>query len=227
MTSNQSLTASLHGVIKERIWRTRSDPIVQNVSMAAASGEAPMSSFEKSLVAPSLIPSGMGKDGAPIGYAYQAESPDEGALVEAASRTFGFQLIGRDSSGIRIACSSPSLLQDERIKNGLKKGSISLKELAAETAGDIPTPGNASIPEEGIELDDGSPRIETWSILAVNKFDSDRKRMSILVRSPPELGSIPIVFCKGADSSMLDPSICEDSTNILSGREKREEIDML
>jgi magnesium-transporting ATPase (P-type) len=226
MQSHNSLSASLHGVVK-KVFGSKKRSNSADVSLVGSSGEAPMSSFEKSLTAPSLIPSGIGKDGAPIGYAYQAESPDEGALVEAASRTFGFQLIGRDSSGIRIACHSPSLFQDERIKNGLKKGSISLKELAAETAGDIPSPGNGSIPEEGIELDDGSPRIETWSILAVNKFDSDRKRMSIIVRSPPEFGSIPIVLCKGADSSMLDPHICEDSTNILSGREKQEDIDKL
>ncbi|EED95897.1 hypothetical protein THAPSDRAFT_26702 [Thalassiosira pseudonana CCMP1335] len=99
-------------------------------------------------------------DGAPAGYAYQAESPDEGALVSAASNEYGFQLLGRDFSGVKISCSCPSLT-------------------------------------------------ETWSILAVNKFDSDRKRMSVLVRSPPELGSVPILLCKGADSSMLIEGVCE------------------
>ena len=34
-------------------------------------------------------------DGAPMGHAYQAESPDEGALVSAASQEFGFQLKSR------------------------------------------------------------------------------------------------------------------------------------
>ncbi|EEC45989.1 P4, P type ATPase, partial [Phaeodactylum tricornutum CCAP 1055/1] len=105
-----------------------------------------------------------GPDGAPYGYAYQAESPDEGALVSAASTTYGFQVIGRDAAGIRL-----------RVKE---------KE-------------------------------ETWTILAVNKFDSDRKRMSILLRSPPELGSLPILFCKGADSAMLDPAIVSNMANML------------
>lgn len=52
------------------------------------------------------------------------------------------------------------------------------------------------------------PLEETWTILATNKFDSDRKRMSILLRAPSELGSVPILFCKGADSAMLDSEIC-------------------
>ena len=33
--------------------------------------------------------------------------------------------------------------------------------------------------------------------------------MSVLVRSPPELGSIPMLLCKGADSSMLTEGVCE------------------
>ena len=33
------------------------------------------------------------KDGSPEGFVYQAESPDEGALVAAASNEFGFQLL--------------------------------------------------------------------------------------------------------------------------------------
>lgn len=64
-----------------------------------------------------------------------------------------------------------------------------------------------------------SPKQETWAILAVNKFDSDRKRMSVVVRSPPHLGSIPMLFCKGADSSMIDPNICEECSNFVSSPE--------
>ena len=225
-SQKSSLSRSLHGVVKKVFGKSKEPASNLEISTSAASGEGGMSSFEKSLEAPSMIPTGMGKDGAPTGYAYQAESPDEGALVQAASCTFGFQLIGRDSSGIRLAVHSPSLFEDDRIKNGLKNNSIPLKELAAETAGEMPLPGKAPIPEEDTALGDGSPRIETWSILAVNKFDSDRKRMSILVRSPPEFGSIPILFCKGADSSMLDSNVCEGSTNILTGRERPEEIEV-
>jgi magnesium-transporting ATPase (P-type) len=179
--------------------------------------------------ASSTMPTGISKDGAPIGFAYQAESPDEGALVQAASCSFGFQVIGRDSSGIKLACSSPSLLEDEQIVKGLKNGTLTPKALAAETATDLPPPGSsgADNTDGNVAHSNGDRRIETWSILAVNKFDSDRKRMSVLVRAPPELGSISILFCKGADSSMLDANICEDCDLILSGRERPEEIEIL
>ena len=36
---------------------------------------------------------------------------------------------------------------------------------------------------------------------------------SILLRSPPELGSIPILFCKGADSAMLSNE--QDNASLL------------
>lgn len=148
---------------------------------------------------------GMGPDGAPSGFAYQAESPDEGALVSESSRTFGFQVITRDSSGIRLRAKSPSLLSDPDIVEGLKSGSKTLLQLAAETASKVDySKGDG----KAAEVVGGQERIETWEILAVNKFDSERKRMSILLRSPPELGSLPILFCKGADSAMLDRDVC-------------------
>mmetsp|Transcript_397 Transcript_397/g.539 ORF Transcript_397/g.539 Transcript_397/m.539 type:complete len:933 (+) Transcript_397:61-2859(+) len=39
--------------------------------------------------------------------------------------------------------------------------------------------------------------------------------MSVLVRSPPELGSIPMLLCKGADSAMLDDDICDCGQNLI------------
>jgi len=148
------------------------------------------------------------EDGAPDGCAYQAESPDEGALVSAASKQYGFQLVGRNSSGVQISCPCPSLLEDKDIVKGLKDGSMSAKMLAAKTA----SPAGASSKYSRTQVntvDDGvTPRIETWPTLAINKFDSDRKRMSVLVRSPPELGSVPMLLCKGADSSMLIEDVC-------------------
>ena len=142
------------------------------------------------------------KDGSPEGFAYQAESPDEGALVAAASNEYGFQLLGRDSSGVRISCSCPSLLEEGNIVEGMKNGTFTAKILAGKTAAEFG--GTSKTVDEGF-----SPRTETWSILAINKFDSDRKRMSVLVRSPPELGSVPMLFCKGADSSMMLDGVCE------------------
>jgi magnesium-transporting ATPase (P-type) len=155
------------------------------------------------------------KDGAPAGFAYQAESPDEGALVESASNSFGFQVIGRDSNGIKLRCAHPSVLSDERIAAGLKSGQISPKTLAAETAANLEPVSGSSSHISDLISDPALQRTETWSILAVNKFDSDRKRMSILLRSPPELGNIPMLLCKGADSAMLDPSVCAGSKMLL------------
>lgn len=165
------------------------------------------------------VPTSMEKasDGAPIGYAYQAESPDEGALVSAASNLFGFQVVGRDSSGIKIRCAHPTILTDEDAVNGIKSGSISPRKLATKSAAGTTPTKNANTEElEDYLVDPSMQRMETWSILAVNKFDSERKRMSILLRSPPELGSIPVLLCKGADSAMLDPSVCTGAENLVA-----------
>ncbi|KAL3807091.1 hypothetical protein ACHAXA_002117 [Cyclostephanos tholiformis] len=148
------------------------------------------------------------KDGAPSGCAYQAESPDEGALVSVASTQYGFQFLGRNSSGAQISCPCPSLLENKDIVKGLKDGSISAKVLAAKIASSEGAALKYSRSEVKTVDDGVTPRIETWPILAINKFDSDRKRMSVLVRSPPELGSIPMLLCKGADSSMLIEEVC-------------------
>ena len=145
----------------------------------------------------------VGVDGAPFGYAYQAESPDEGALVSAASLLFGYQVIGRDSSGIQIQChrdTGSSIFQQSTIVKALRDGSKNVGEIAAKTA-------SGKRISEDIYTAASGPRVETWSILAVNKFDSDRKRMSILLRSPPELGGLPVLFCKGADVSMINPEV--------------------
>jgi phospholipid-transporting ATPase len=84
---------------------------------------------------------------------WQAESPDEKALVEAA-RDFGYILIGRTTSAILVQVA-------------------------------------------GVQL--------TYEPLAVNKFDSDRKRMSIILRDSE--GALWL-FCKGADTSMMDRGSC-------------------
>jgi magnesium-transporting ATPase (P-type) len=229
MTSSEksSLSSSLHRAARKVFGKKNSSSTDE--SGAPASSDNENLTAEEETNTSSTIPTGISKDGAPIGYAYQAESPDEGALVQGASCSFGFQVIGRDSSGIKLACSSPSLLEDEQIANGLKNGTLTPKVLAVETATDLSPPGSSSAEfhNGNVTHSKGSRRIEIWAILAVNKFDSDRKRMSVLVRAPPEFGSIPILFCKGADSSMLDANICEESENIMSGRERQEDIDVL
>jgi magnesium-transporting ATPase (P-type) len=158
------------------------------------------------------------KDGAPLGFAYQAESPDEGALVSAASKSFGFQVVGRDSSGIRLRCAYPTIFSDQDIVAGLRSGDLAPKNLASETAAGLEPVSGPATRAVGMITDPNVQRIETWSILAVNKFDSDRKRMSILLRAPPEFGSFTVLFCKGADSAMLDPTVCTGATSLMSGR---------
>ena len=153
-----------------------------------------------------------GIDGAPSGFAYQAESPDEGALVEMSSLEFGFQVIGRDSSGITLSVDAPSIFSDEQIVNRLKDGSMTELTLAAETS----PRKRARVMTD--DLPQGK-RKETWEVLAINRFDSTRKRMSILVRSPPELGSIPILLCKGADSAMVDPHVLRNPSHAMAGDE--------
>jgi magnesium-transporting ATPase (P-type) len=169
-------------------------------------------------IAPAMEIGAKGPDGAPYGFAYQAESPDEGALVSAASRTFGFQVITRDSSGIRVRINAPSHLRDPAVVEGLRDGSKTLLSFAASSASNI-NYAEGDLPNE----DPAQATEEVWEILAVNKFDSDRKRMSILLRSPPELGSLPILFCKGADSAMLDRAVCtglpaEDDEAVIAKR---------
>ena len=167
-------------------------------------------------------PSIKNKDGAPGGFAYQAESPDEGALVQVSSLKFDFQVVGRDSSGIQLSCKSPSLLQDTRVSKALKNGNLTPRSLAAETGS---PDGDRTIGKD-IQQNQGE-RLETWKILAINKFDSTRKRMSSLVRSPPELGGIPMLLCKGADTAMLDPNICMGGAYIMTGAEGPDDIAQL
>lgn len=148
-------------------------------------------------------------DGAPHGYAYQSESPDEGALVCAASTIFGYQVVARDTNGICLRCPGVSHLQDETVTNRLKDATLSLDRLAAESVGDMHSLDHDDVDHRTpAQISTQESRDELWTILAVNKFDSDRKRMSVLLRSPPELGDLPILFCKGADSSMLADDVC-------------------
>lgn len=80
---------------------------------------------------------------------YQAASPDEGALVNAA-RNFGFAFLARTQNTITIS-------------------------------------------EMGTE--------RTYNVLAILDFNSDRKRMSIIVRTPE--GNIRL-YCKGADTVIYE-----------------------
>ncbi|KAM3577670.1 hypothetical protein VYU27_000545 [Nannochloropsis oceanica] len=102
-------------------------------------------------------------EGSGAAVIYQAESPDEKALVEFA-REAGYELLCRTTSRITIEIN-----------------------------------GSA----------------QSWTVLAVNKFDSDRKRMSIVVRDGE--GSMRLL-CKGADTAMLSRGSCgsvEEATKMV------------
>eukprot|EP01087_Luapelamoeba_hula_P013613 TRINITY_DN3887_c2_g1_i1.p1 TRINITY_DN3887_c2_g1~~TRINITY_DN3887_c2_g1_i1.p1 ORF type:complete len:931 (-),score=169.53 TRINITY_DN3887_c2_g1_i1:1607-4309(-) len=90
------------------------------------------------------------QDSAPKRLIYQAASPDEAALVEAA-RKMGFVLVKRDSHSLTI-----------------------------EVLG----------------------QQEQWELLNVLEFNSDRKRMSVVVRDPRD-GTTKLL-CKGADSVIFE-----------------------
>ena len=205
---NASFGSSVNTTLRKMVfWKTSSSQPDGGEYNAGEEGFEEEKTEEKVVVDPNV----KGTGGAPGGFAYQAESPDEGALVEASSLMFNFQVVGRDSSGIKISVDSPSLLSDQKVIDGLKNGSLSEMELAADTASPKGTLGSDASSNQGEE--------ETWEVLAVNKFDSTRKRMSVLVRSPPELGSIPMVLVKGADSAMLDPSILRNPAHAMVGDE--------
>lgn len=206
--SNSSWMKGLFGSSSTSKKKSNEDSIDESEKPAEKSETAPAANTD---------PNAQGPDGAPYGFAYQAESPDEGALVSAASSTFGFQVVTRDSSGIKLRVNSPSILRDQEVVEALKNGSKTLLSLAAESASAVSySDGGGGAAHEPVD----AHTEETWEILAVNKFDSDRKRMSILLRAPKELGSLPILFCKGADSAMLDPAVCtglhaeDDNTKI-------------
>ena len=143
---------------------------------------------------------------APEGFEYQAESPDESALVNAGS-ALGYQLLGGTQVGVRIKVNgnlsllsnppSESVTSQDAFQDGLAKCISSVGDCKDRTA-------------QFVDLQQGPAKVreEEWEVLAVNKFDSDRKRMSVLLRSPAHLGRLPILFCKGADSSMLVDGVC-------------------
>ncbi|GMI22157.1 hypothetical protein TeGR_g11442, partial [Tetraparma gracilis] len=135
-------------------------------------------------------------DAAPEGHSYQAESPDESALVNESSLQWDVQLIGSKSGCTVIEASFPTGL-GALPGNSAGDPTEALKALVASSHASPPASPSVA----------GSRRTESWSLLATNKFDSTRKRMSVLMRSPPELGGLPVLFVKGADSAMLSPEV--------------------
>eukprot|EP00941_MAST-03F_sp_MAST-3F-sp1_P005138 g5138.t1 len=97
-----------------------------------------------------------------FGIAYQAESPDEGALADGAAM-LGYRFVDRTATSIFI--------EDDSL---MKKQDV-----------------------------DADPRVE-YDILAINAFNSTRKRSSMVVKTPD--GKY-LLLVKGADNVMLDRSV--------------------
>lgn len=152
---------------------------------------------------------------APQGSIYQAESPDEAALVNAASGTFGYQLMARAASGTKIRIRGPSVLHNP--DSPCPDGVDSTTHLLA-----LP-PQPPPEAEDTWDIHDSST--ETWEVLAVNKFDSTRKRMSVVCRAPASMGGAAFLFVKGADSSMLVPGVCRGGEG-LGMVEDRSSVDL-
>ena len=120
---------------------------------------------------------------------YNAESPDEGALVDAA-RTLGFIFCERnfDSVSIQVPTapdplsrsSSPASVGPD--SDTESEGSVLSSNMADRTA-------------------QATPPFAKYKILAINQFSSTRKRMSVLVQAAD--GRF-LLLAKGADNVMVD-----------------------
>jgi phospholipid-translocating P-type ATPase (flippase) len=115
---------------------------------------------------------------APNGIAYQAESPDEGALVGAA-RDLGLRFAGR--KGVTLALKEEFRAMEPRSRRSPKKNGASMSS--------VRTASLEACPESG------------YDVLAYNDFNSTRKRQSVVARTPD--GRI-MLLCKGADNMMFE-----------------------
>lgn len=131
-------------------------------------------------------------DKASLEKCLQAESADEVALVTAAVEHAEVLLTQRDVRSIVVKGLDLAGVADEVGE-------------AAETPDNFKEWASRSPSAQGMEgsamrdpsQSQGSE--ETYEVLAVNVFDSDRKRMSVLVRIAGQV----VLLCKGADTSML------------------------
>jgi phospholipid-transporting ATPase len=81
---------------------------------------------------------------------------------------------------------------------------VALVEIVAEVAGVVLTQRESTQISVSSSTTRSGNLIERFELLAVNEFESNRKRMSILVRPlTGEANGGSVLFCKGADSSML------------------------
>lgn len=118
---------------------------------------------------------------------YDAESADELALVKAAD-AYGFTLSARTATELRV-----------RLPTG---GSSSTRDPDPPTSPSTTTAATTPSPVQEESIHENELELE---VLKVLPFDSDRKRMSIVVRHGQRL----LLFCKGADEQVL-PNLAAD-----------------
>ena len=151
----------------------------------AAPGMAPLDMMQClavcHTVVPAVVESAPGAKQSVIRY--EAESPDEGALVNAAA-AYGWRLTQRTHSEITVAVRTDR--QD--------RSSFTIAQLEAK--GSAPGHERRSSTVEAEEV---------WQVLALNKFSSARKCMSMLTRRPAD--GKAVLWVKGADSVMLAKSL--------------------
>jgi len=121
---------------------------------------------------------------------YEAESPDESALVEAAARV-GIRFFDRTAETATAIEFGSSYSPEPTQRDGEHDNSGG----------------------EAEELDTSVASARTYTILAVNEFNSTRKRMSILVKDP---NNKFVLLCKGADNVMFDLSVGSSEHTVLN-----------
>ncbi|KAG6485109.1 hypothetical protein ZIOFF_053638 [Zingiber officinale] len=123
---------------------------------------------------------------------YQGESPDEQALVNAAA-SYGFVLMERTSGHIIV-----DVL-------GEKQSSKDFEPICSKVIQSVPSSISLLLHATKL-LNQSSPIFNSYEyncrfdVLGLHEFDSDRKRMSVIIRCPDNTVKL---FVKGADTSMF------------------------
>ena len=145
--------------------------------------------------------------GARLGLRYNAESPDEGALVKAAAR-LGWRFVGTTNNVVEVEVD----------------GTLAGAGDGGEGDGGEGDEGKSSKnnSSKNNNTGDNADRVKRrYRVLAVNEFNSTRKRMSVVVERLSDLpvnatasgedeekkrdeDRVAILLCKGADNVMLE-----------------------
>lgn len=119
---------------------------------------------------------------------YNAESPDEGALVDAA-RTLGFTFRERNFDSVSIEVPTA---------HDLSSRSSSPASVGPDSDAESET--DLLLASDDMKASTARP-VEKYTILAINQFSSTRKRMSVLVQAA---NGRFLLLAKGADNVMVD-----------------------